>query len=159
MQYIHWYCSVCCSVSSSTTIGTNNRKMCRDFLSRLAHPHTHTAWLGPLWSDIPSMQIWMVVLLVVKILFFDIFYNFLDKLMKQNLKYLWLKCLPPFFLWILTCMILVYSSCLRSILSEGSSYMLSPIHCSFLPSFVLFSSIVMSWLSQTPSKYYTFNSR
>ena len=29
---------VCCSVSSSTTIGTNNRKMCRDFLSRLAHP-------------------------------------------------------------------------------------------------------------------------
>ena len=49
-----------------------------------------------------------------------------------------------------------YSSCLRSILSEGSPYMFSPIHCSLLPSFVLFSSIVTSWLSQTPSKYYTF---
>lgn len=37
-----------------------------------------------------------------------------------------------------------YSSCLRSILSEGSPYMFSPIHCSLLPSFVLFSSIVTS---------------
>ena len=46
-----------------------------------------------------------------------------------------------------------YSSCLRSILSEGSPYMSSPIHSSLLPSFVPFSSIVTSWSSQTPSKY------
>ena len=51
-----------------------------------------------------------------------------------------------------------YSSCLRSILSEGSPYMSSPIHSSLLPSFVPFSSIVTSWSSQTPSKY-PFNSR
>ena len=46
-----------------------------------------------------------------------------------------------------------YSSSLRSILSEGSPYMSSPIHSSLLPSFVPFSSIVTSWSSQTPSKY------
>ena len=51
-----------------------------------------------------------------------------------------------------------YSSSLRSILSEGSPYMSSPIHSSLLPSFVPFSSIVTSWSSQTPSKY-PFNSR
>ena len=47
-----------------------------------------------------------------------------------------------------------YSSSLRSILSEGSPYMSSPIHSSLLPSFVPFSSIVTSWSSQTPSKYH-----
>ena len=51
-----------------------------------------------------------------------------------------------------------YSSSLRSILSEGSPYMSSPIHSSLLPSFVPFSSIVTSWSSQTPSKY-PFNYR